>query len=135
MKKFRVKVNNQIFDVEVEEVTDEPGISPGSVTTNPMATAPASTGSAQSPAPQAETKVEAKPPTAQGMAITAPLPGNIVEVKVTPGQTVAAGDVLLVIEAMKMENEVVATAAGVVKEVLVQKGETVAVRQPLVIIG
>lgn len=135
MKKFRVKVDNQVFDVEVEEVIDQSGASPISATANPIANAPASTGSAQSPAPQAETKVETKPPTAQGMTITAPLPGNIVEVKVTLGQTVAAGDVLLVIEAMKMENEVVATATGVVKEILVQKGETVAVRQPLVVIG
>ncbi|MBC7341220.1 MAG: biotin/lipoyl-binding protein [Clostridia bacterium] len=135
MRKFRVKVNNQVFDVEVEEVVEQSNANPGLKTTNPVATAAPNARPAPGPVPQAERKSEANVVGSEGETITAPLPGNIVEVKVAPGQAVKAGDVLLVIEAMKMENEVVATVNGTVKEVLVQKGETVAVRQPLVVIS
>ena len=63
------------------------------------------------------------------------MPGNILKVNVSAGQAVKEGDVLLVLEAMKMENEIMAPKAGTVTQVLVQKGSTVNTDAPLVVIG
>lgn len=65
----------------------------------------------------------------------APLPGMIVGVKVEVGQTVKQGDVLLVLEAMKMENDIASPVAGVVKEILVDKGTAVSLGDPLIVVG
>jgi biotin carboxyl carrier protein len=70
-----------------------------------------------------------------GQAVPAPLPGMIVGVKVEVGQSVKQGDVLLVLEAMKMENDIAAPVAGVVKQVLVEKGTAVSLGDPLIVIG
>ena len=66
--------------------------------------------------------------------MTAPLPGNILSINVHVGSSVKAGDILLLIEAMKMENEVVAAADGVVKQILVSKGQVVATGDTLLIL-
>ena len=63
------------------------------------------------------------------------MPGNILKVNVTNGQAVKEGDVLVVLEAMKMENEIMAPKNGTVTQVLVQKGSTVDTGAPLVVIG
>ncbi|MBR5730825.1 MAG: biotin/lipoyl-binding protein, partial [Firmicutes bacterium] len=73
-------------------------------------------------------------PTAAGFNVTSPLPGNILSIKVSNGQSVKAGDVLIIIEAMKMENEVLAPQDGVVKQILVGKGAVVATGDVLVVI-
>ena len=73
--------------------------------------------------------------TAAGETVKAPMPGNILKVNVSAGQAVKEGDVLLVLEAMKMENEIMAPKAGTVAQVLVQKGSTVNTDAPLVVIG
>ena len=73
--------------------------------------------------------------TAAGDAVKAPMPGNILKVNVSAGQAVKEGDVLVVLEAMKMENEIMAPKAGTVTQVLVQKGSTVNTDAPLVVIG
>ena len=70
-----------------------------------------------------------------GEAVNAPMPGNILKVNVTNGQAVKEGDVLVVLEAMKMENEIMAPKNGTVTQVLVQKGSTVDTGAPLVVIG
>ena len=70
-----------------------------------------------------------------GEAITAPMPGNILKVNVTPGQAVKEGDVLLVLEAMKMENEIMAPRAGTVAQVLVTKGATVDTGATMVVLS
>ena len=70
-----------------------------------------------------------------GEAVTAPMPGNILKVNVTVGQTVKEGDVLLVLEAMKMENEIMAPKAGTVAQVLVTKGSTVDTGATMVVLG
>ena len=70
-----------------------------------------------------------------GDAVTAPMPGNILKVNVTPGQAVKEGDVLVVLEAMKMENEILAPKACTVKQVLVSKGSTVDTGATLVVLG
>ena len=66
--------------------------------------------------------------------MTAPLPGNVLQVKVSVGQAVKAGDVLVIIEAMKMENEVAAPSDGVVKQIVANKGAVVATGDTLLVI-
>ncbi len=104
MKNYRVNVNGTEYEVAIEE------ISAGDVK---KTAAPAQ-------APAAPVKAGA------GEKITAPMPGNILSVNVTAGQTVKSGDVLMVLEAMKMENEIMASKAGKVTSVAVAKGAAVA---------
>ena len=73
-------------------------------------------------------------PAASG-AVVSPMPGGILELRVSEGQQVSAGDVVLILEAMKMENEIVATSSGVVKKILVSKGQSVQTGEPLILIG
>ena len=101
MKKYRVNVNGTVFDVEIEEMTGAPA-------------APA-----VAPAPAAP----AAP--AGGEKITAPMPGTILAVNVTSGSAVKKGDVLMILEAMKMENEIMAPCDGTVTSVSVTKGAAV----------
>ena len=72
---------------------------------------------------------------ADGTKIAAPMPGTILSVNTAPGSTVNAGDVLFILEAMKMENEIVSPCAGTVKQVLVSKGSTVETDAVLAVIG
>ena len=73
--------------------------------------------------------------TGAGEAVNAPMPGNILKVNVREGEAVKAGTVLVVLEAMKMENEIMAPKDGTVTQVLVSKGSTVDTGAPLVVIG
>ena len=124
MKRFQITVNGKRYDVQVEE------LAPGA----PMSTpAPAAAPAAPAPAPVSAPAPSAAP--AAGTQIKAPMPGNILEVRVAPGAQVAAGDVLLILEAMKMENEILAPAAGTVKEMRVKKGDTVNSDDLLAVIG
>jgi biotin carboxyl carrier protein len=113
MKRFNITVNGKAYDVAVEEITD--GSAP--VVATPVATAP-KTVSAPAPAP-------AQAPAGEGEKVTAPMPGNILDVKVSVGDSVTKGQVLMVLEAMKMENEIVAPCDGKVTSVTVKKGDTV----------
>lgn len=113
MKKFNIKVDGVMHEVEVEEVG---GAIASSFVSAPVQSAPVSTASA---APAAK-KVSAGSGT-----VTAPLQGTIQTVKVNVGDKVNAGDVVVVIEAMKMENDVPAVASGIVKAIHVSKGAKV----------
>ena len=106
MKKYRVTVNGTAYEIELEELT---GAAP--------AAAPAAAPVA-APAP-----VAAAP--AGGEKITAPMPGNILAVNVAQGQAVKKGQVLMILEAMKMENEIMAPCDGTVASVNTSKGATV----------
>ncbi|QGP91621.1 Biotin-requiring enzyme [Neomoorella glycerini] len=129
MKTYIIHVNGQRYEVTVEEKSSGTGI-PGviAVLAPALSSPPAS--------PVAPTPVT--PPPAQGPAgantITAPMPGKVVAVKVKMGTPVKQGDVLIVLEAMKMENEIVAPGAGTVKEIYVSEGASVNVGEPLVAI-
>lgn len=103
----------------------------------PAAAAPVAAPAA-APAPVAAPAAAPAPAAAApvaGEAVTAPMPGNILKVNVTPGQAVKEGDVLVVLEAMKMENEILAPKACTVKQVLVSKGSTVDTGATLVVLG
>ena len=119
MKKYRVNVNGTVYEVELEEITD-------------AAAAPVAAPAA-APAPAAPAAPVAAAP-ANGEKVCAPMPGNILKVNVVAGQTVKEGDVLLLLEAMKMENEIMAPKSGTVTQVPAQKGATVESGAPLVFI-
>ena len=115
MKRYSITVNGNTYDVIVEEA-DATGIASAPVAA-PVAT------------PVAAPKAAAKPAAhgAQGAnKVTAPMPGTILNVKVAAGQAVKKGDVICVLEAMKMENDIPAPADGVIASINVQKGASVA---------
>ena len=98
--------------------------------------APAAPAAPVASAPVAAAPVAAAPVAGgAGKQVTAPLPGTITEVKCTVGQQVNAGDTVVILEAMKMQNNIEAETAGVVKEILVGKGDAVMEGAPLVVIG
>lgn len=109
MRKFHVNVNGTPYEVEVEEIA---------------------AGAAPAPAPAA-----AAPVAAGATSVTAPMPGNILDIKVKVGDMVEANTVVIMLEAMKMENEIFAGAAGKVTAINVTKGSTVNSGDVLVVIG
>ena len=123
MKNYTITVNGTPYNVTVEDAN-------GSAA--PVAAAPAPAAaptSAPAPAPAA---APAAPAAAGSVSVDAPMPGNILDIKVSNGASVTAGDVLLILEAMKMENEIVAPQDGTVASVNVNKGDTVEAGQTLV---
>ena len=110
--KYKVTLNNRVYEVEVEMgqamLIDEYDAAPAAVHAAALAS---------------------------GEVVKAPMPGNILKINVAPGQKVEEGDVLIVLEAMKMENEIVATKSGTVAQVAVSKGAVVETGTPLVVIA
>ena len=132
--KYKVTLNGRTYEVEVEAgkamLLDEyEAIAPSAPVAAPVAAAPA----AAAPAPAAAPATPAV--TGAGDAVKAPMPGTILKVNVQNGQAVKEGDVLVVLEAMKMENEILAPKAGTITQVLVSKGSTVDTGAPMVVIG
>lgn len=113
MKNLRITVNGTAYDVQVEELDSTSAPAPQAV---PQPAAP-------TPAPSAPAPAAA--PQTGGEAVTSPMPGVIVGVKVTAGQSVKSGDVLIILEAMKMENEIVAPRDGVVGSISVSQSDSV----------
>lgn len=114
MRKFNIKVNGQAYEVEVEEVAG--GFAPAPVV--PVAAAPAPVvAPVAAPAPEkAEAKAAPAPVAAPagGTQLKAPMPGTVIDFKATNGAAVKKGQTVLILEAMKMENEIVAPSDGVI---------------------
>lgn len=121
MKKFNITVNGNAYEVEIEEVKG----------------APVAPKAAPAPAPAAAPKAAPAPAAAAAgdNTVSAPMPGKIVKLVASVGQAVNAGDVLLILEAMKMQNEITAPAAGTVKSFAVNAGDSVKPGQAMVVIG
>lgn len=139
MKKFNITVNGKSYEVDVEEIG---GVSSPAPTRRqapaPIATqAPAPVQAAPAPAAVAPTPAAPTPaaPIAGGEIINAPMPGTILDIKVNVGDVVANGAVLLILEAMKMENEIMSPVAGKVLSINVSKGASVNSGDVLVVIG
>jgi biotin carboxyl carrier protein len=113
MKTYRIKVNGKLYEVELESVTE-------------------SDKKVEAPAAPAPTPAAAP---AEGTKVNAPMQGTILKTNAVVGQKVAKGTLLAVLEAMKLENEILAPADGVVKSVLVAKGQKVDAGQLLMVIG
>lgn len=127
--KYKVTLNNRTYEVEVEAgqamlVDEYEAYSPA------PAAAPAPTVAAPAAALAA-----ASPALAAGEVVKSPMPGNILKINVTVGQKVAEGDALLILEAMKMENEVAAPKSGTVAQIIVSKGAVVETGAPLVVLS
>lgn len=113
MKVYKIKVNKKTYIVELESVEEK--------------------ASATQAAP-VETKTEKATTNKEGQQILSPIQGNIVDIRVKVGDKIEKGDVLLVIEAMKLENDVPSTVTGEVVEILVTKGQAVAAKDILLIV-
>ncbi len=110
MKRFQITVNGTAYDVTVEEMTAD----------------------APTAMPAVEPKAPVPPVSADATAVKAPMPGTVLDIKTAVGSTVKAGDILVVLEAMKMENEIVAPKDGTVAALRCTKGATVNVDDVLV---
>ena len=127
--KYKVTLNNRTYEVEVEEgkamlIDEYEAYAPAAPA--PVAAAPVAAAPAAAPAGAA---------LAAGEVVKSPMPGNILKINVSQGQKVNEGDVLIVLEAMKMENEIVATKSGTVAQIVTAKGAVVETGAPLVVIA
>ena len=138
--KYKVTLNNRTYEVEVEEgkamLVDEyeayAPAAPAPVAAAPVAAAPVAAAPAAAPAAPA---APAGAALAAGEVVKSPMPGNILKINVSQGQKVNEGDVLIVLEAMKMENEILAPRDGVVAQVATSKGSVVDTGAPLVVLA
>lgn len=131
--KYVVTLNGKKYDVEVNEseavITSVSNVAPAAAPVAPVAAAPAPAASTAPSAPAAVVGTAVS-----GTQITSPMPGTILKLNVAEGQAVKAGDVVLILEAMKMENEIVAPCDGTIKQLLVSKGSTVDTDQILAVL-
>ena len=133
--KYKITLNGRTYEVEVEAgkamLLSEYEAAAPSAPAAPVAapvTAPAAPAAPVAPAAPAAV-------TGAGEAVNAPMPGTILKVNVTQGQAVKEGDVLCVLEAMKMENDIIAPKSGTVTQVVAAKGASVSTGDPLIVIG
>ena len=132
--KYKVTLNNRTYEVEVEQgqamLVDE------YEAYAPAAPAPAAPAAVAAPAPAAASAAPtAGAALAAGEVVKSPMPGNILKINVSQGQQVNEGDVLIILEAMKMENEIVATKSGTVAQIVTAKGAVVETGAPLIVIA
>ena len=124
--KYKVTLNNRVYEVEVEDgaamLVDEYELA---------APAPVAAAAAQAAAPAAA----APAPAVSGEVVKSPMPGNILKISVAQGQAVKEGDVLVVLEAMKMENDITAPRDGTVAQIITAKGAVVETGSPLVVLA
>ena len=130
--KYKVTLNNRVYEVEVEQgqamLIDEYELS--------APAAPAAPAAPLAAAPTAAPAAAAAPVSvAAGEPVKSPMPGNILRIEVSQGQQVHEGDVLMVLEAMKMENEIVATKSGTIAQIAVSKGAVVETGAVLAVIA
>lgn len=128
--KYKVTLNGKTYEVEVEHgkavLLDEyEALAPAPSVTAPPVPTPAD----NTPAPSAPVSL------ASGETVSSPMPGNIIRVDVKEGDKVTSGQVLVILEAMKMENEIVAPKDGTVAQVVTSKGAVVETGSPLVVIA
>lgn len=132
--KYKVTLNKRVYEVEVEEGTamlvDEYELAAPAA---PAAPAPVAAPVAAAPAAAAPAAPAGA--LAAGEVVKSPMPGNVLKINVTQGQQVKEGDVLLILEAMKMENEVVSPKAGTVAQIVVSKGAVVETGAALVVVA
>lgn len=130
--KYKVTLNGKTYEVEVEHgkavLLDEyEALAPAPAA--PVAAAPTAAAPTAAPAPAASVNLAA------GETVSAPMPGNILRIEVNQGDTVKAGQLLVILEAMKMENEIVAPKDGTIAQIVTSKGSVVDTGSPLIVIA
>ena len=134
--KYKVTLNNKVYEVEVEEgqalMLNEYELAAPDASSQPAAPAAANAGQGTA-APAAANKPSVG--LAAGEPVKAPMPGNVLKINVSLGQKVEEGEVVVILEAMKMENEIVATKSGTIAQIVVDKGAVVETGAPLVVIA
>ena len=129
--KYKVTLNNRVYEVEVEQgdamLVDEYELAAPAAPAAPAAAAPVAVAAPAAPAAPASV--------AAGEPVKSPMPGNILKINVSQGQHVEEGDVIMILEAMKMENEIVATKSGTIAQIAVSKGAVVETGTVLAVIA
>lgn len=144
--KYKVTLNKRVYEVDVEEgsamLIDEYELAAPAAPAAPVAAARHTADMLHAPRPAAPAAPVAAAPAAApaaglaaGEVVKSPMPGNILKINAVQGQAVKEGDVLVVLEAMKMENDVVAPRDGTVAQVVVAKGAVVETGSPLVVLA
>lgn len=123
MKNYEIEINGETYQVAVKELAADADMTENKQTTTDAPVVEKT----EDPAPIASTE-------ASGTEVNAPMPGTIMSVEVSDGQKVAQGDVLAILEAMKMENEIIAPTDGVIQEILVHQNDSVKSDQVLFIL-
>ena len=128
--KYKVTLNQKVYEVEVEAgkavLLDEYEACAPAPAAAPAAEAAPAAAAAPAPAPAAKVDLKA------GEPVKSPMPGNIIRVEVKEGDQIKAGQLLVVLEAMKMENSIATDYAGIVKRLLVKEGSAVAADTPMI---
>ena len=135
MKTYQVTVNGQVFEVTVEEMAAGSGTIPAAPKVQPVAAPKPAPQPAPAPKPAASAPASAPAAPAGGKTIQAPMPGKIMKINFTAGTSVKRGDVLLVLEAMKMENDIMAPADGTIASINVNPGDSVNTGDMLVVLA
>lgn len=138
--KYKLTVNNQTYEVEIENINARPVVATVDgqrfeimPERRKQAEVKKEAGVMMESKPLAQSPAQAANPAVNGRhTLTAPLPGTVLEVFVKPGEKVEAGQVVLIIEAMKMKNSIRSIYSGIVKDVLISQGQSVAHKQSLV---
>lgn len=131
MRKFNIKVNGRPYEVEVEEIAGDVTVSRAPEVTDVVV--PATPAVAEKPAPAPVAPV-ASPVSSDGVKVAAPMPGTLLDFKVANGASVKKGEVIIILEAMKMENEIVAPSDGKISFVA-SKGASVNTGDVLAVIA
>ncbi|MCD6239261.1 MAG: biotin/lipoyl-binding protein [Thermotogae bacterium] len=139
-RKFLITVNGKSYEVEVEEITKGKQSKDISTSETSIVEQPVQQQVFSSPQPTPSISAQPKVPPNKEIqekeeVVQAPMSGVIVDIKVKEGQAVRNGDLLLVLEAMKMENNILSPCGGVVKNISVTKGENVETDQPMIVIS
>ncbi len=112
MSKYKIKMNGKEYEMEVELADGSTPVAPAPVVKNTQAPAPS--------------KKAASPVAATAGSVISPMPGTILKVNVKQGDAVKAGDSVIILEAMKMENDITAPKDGIIKSIFVEAGQSVA---------
>lgn len=136
MRKFKITIDGKVYEVEVEEVGGNESV--GTISApQPIATKVKEEPVSQKVVKPTSNPTPTKAPTATvaGEEVVAPMPGKVLQLKVSEGDSAKDGDTLLILEAMKMENEIIANASGNIKKINVAANDMVDTGDVLMVIG
>ena len=130
MSKYRIKMDGKVYEMEIELVEEDPIKTPTRVSREKAIPDNYSEITQKKAVLSDDKEKEQKPQINEG-TITSPMPGNVLEICAAVGQKVSEGDIVIILETMKMENEICASKDGVVKAIHVREGQTISADAPL----